>query len=240
MKILDDLMSILHFDAEVQDIRLGMFHTGVLTRNCGLAASLPKDALKREGPLVAEPGDLLKKTSQELAQLVYSDSLLEAAVGMATINSLLDVDEEKCRDLNAGDLILEKAPGKCVAIVGHFPFIKKLRPIARELWVIEKNPQEGDFEEQTASDLIPKADIVGISGTSITNHTLSDLLGFCRPDAFVVILGASTPLSPILFDYGVDAVSGTSVHDPEMVLRYLSQGANFKQIKGIRKLTMFK
>ena len=68
MKILDDLMSILNFDAEVNDIRLGMFHTGLLTRNCGLAASLPKDALKREGPLVTEPGDLLEKTVQELAQ----------------------------------------------------------------------------------------------------------------------------------------------------------------------------
>ena len=36
MAILDDLMSILNFDAVVKDIRQGIFHTGVLTRNCGL------------------------------------------------------------------------------------------------------------------------------------------------------------------------------------------------------------
>lgn len=37
MGILDDLMSILNFDALVKDIRQGVFYTGVLTRGCGLA-----------------------------------------------------------------------------------------------------------------------------------------------------------------------------------------------------------
>ena len=66
---------------------------------------------------------------------------------MATINSLLDIDEESCRELNARELIAEKGQGKRVAIVGHFPFIPELREIAKELWVIEKNPREGDFTE---------------------------------------------------------------------------------------------
>ena len=59
LKILDDLISILDFDAIVRDIRQGVFHTGVLTRNCGLAATLPRDALRQEPPMVKEPGFLL-------------------------------------------------------------------------------------------------------------------------------------------------------------------------------------
>ncbi len=82
MKVLDDLISTLDFNAPVMDIRQGVFHTGVVTRHCGLAATLPKDALKQEGPLVKEPGFLLDKTPRELAEMAYSDSLLEAAVGM--------------------------------------------------------------------------------------------------------------------------------------------------------------
>ena len=39
MAILDDLMSILNFDAVVKDIRRGIFHTGVLTRNCGFGCN---------------------------------------------------------------------------------------------------------------------------------------------------------------------------------------------------------
>jgi hypothetical protein len=72
MKMLDDLISILDFNAPVKDIRQGVFHTGVLTRYCGLAATLPIDALKQEGPLVKGPGFLLDKTPRDLVQMAYS------------------------------------------------------------------------------------------------------------------------------------------------------------------------
>jgi uncharacterized protein (DUF4213/DUF364 family) len=164
--------------------------------------------------------------------------ILEAAIGVAAINSLLDIDERYCVDLNAGDLIMEKGKDRKVAIVGHFPFVPKLREMVKELWVIEKNPREGDFTEAEAENLIPEADIVGITGTAFTNHTIEPLLKLCNSKAYVVMLGDTTPLSPVLFDYGVDAVSGTKVIDPELVLRCVSQGATFRQIKGIRLLTM--
>jgi uncharacterized protein (DUF4213/DUF364 family) len=237
MKILDDLISVVNSEARVRDIRQGLFHTGVLTRNCGLAATLPRDALRQEPPLVKESGLLLTKNALELARMVYSESILEAVVGMATINSLLEIHEESCDVLNAGDLIAEKGRDKRVAIVGHFPFIPKLRKIAKELWVIEKNPQEGDFTEAETENLIPQADIVGITGTAFTNHSIEHLLSLCN-QAYVVILGDTAPLSPVLFDYGVDAISGTKVIEPELALRCVSQGATYRQIKGIRQLTM--
>ena len=238
MKILDDLISQLNPEAPVRDIRQGVFHTGVLTRNCGLAATLPRDALRQEPPLVKEPGSLLEKSTLELTRMAYSESILEAAIGMATINSLLEIDVERCQDLNARELIAEKGKGKRIAIVGHFPFIPLLREHARELWVIEKNPREGDFTEAESDSLIPQADILGITGTAFTNHTLEHLLKLCNPHAYIVMLGDTTPLSPILFDYGVDAISGTKVVNPELALRCVSEGANFRQIKGTRRLTM--
>ena len=240
MKILDDLLSTLNTEVTVRDIRQGLFHTGVLTRNCGLAATLPRDALRQKQPSVEEPGYLLEKTALELARMAYSESILEAAIGMATINSLLEIDEERCDNLNAGDLIAEKGTDKRVAIVGHFPFIPKLREVARELWVIEKNPQEGDFPETEAENLIPQADVVGITGTAFTNHTVGQLLKLCNPKSYVVVLGDTAPLSAILFDYGIDAISGTRVTDPELALRCVSEGATYRQIKGIRRLTMMR
>ncbi|GAI13565.1 unnamed protein product, partial [marine sediment metagenome] len=125
-----------------------------------------------------------------------------------------------------------------VAIVGHFPFTSKLRGVVKELWVIEKNPREGDFTEAEVENLIPQADVVGITGTAFTNHTFEHLLELCNPKAYVVILGDTAPLSPLLFDYGVNAISGTKVIDPELALRCVSEGATFRQIKGIRLLTM--
>jgi uncharacterized protein (DUF4213/DUF364 family) len=210
----------------------------VLTRYCGLAATLPKDALRQEPPLVKESGFLLNKTPNELVSLAYSTSILEAAIGMATINSLLEVREDSCTEINAAEIIMKKGQGKRVAIVGHFPFIPRVRELSKELWIIEKNPTEGDFEETEADRLIPQADLVAITGTSLTNHTFEDLLELCRPKAYVVMLGDTVPLSPVLFDYGVDALSGTKVIDSDLALRCLSQGANFRQIKGTKRLTM--
>ena len=121
----------------VKDIRQGLFHTGVLTNRCGLAATLPRDALRQEHPSVKEPGDLLQKSTSELVRMAYSDIITEAAIGMATINSLLDVAENRYFNLNAGNLIAERGAGRKVAIVGHFPFIPDLRKAVKELWVIE-------------------------------------------------------------------------------------------------------
>ncbi|MBN2317479.1 MAG: DUF364 domain-containing protein [Acidobacteria bacterium] len=238
--MIEDVIATLNTEAPVRDIRVGLFHSAVLTRNCGLAATLPRDALKQEPPLMKGPGTLLSRTASELVQMTRSQSIIESAIGMAAINSLLDIDESSCRNLNARDLIAEKGRDKKVAIVGHFPFIPDLRKAVRELQVIEKNPTEGDLPESEAENVIPDADVVGITGTAFTNRTIEHLLQLCSPGAFVVVLGDSAPLSPILFDYGINAVSGTKVIDPDLAIRCISQGANFRQIKGVLRLTMIR
>ena len=238
MRIIDDMLSRLDYKASVRDIRQGAFQTAVLTRGCGLASTPHDPGPHHSQTPVKEPGLLLSKDTLSLARMALSPSPLEAAIGMATINSLIEIDEQRCTELNAGDLLLKKGEGKKVAIIGHFPFVPKLRRVVRELWVIERNPQEGDFDEAEADRLVPQADVVGITGTAFTNQTIERLLSLCKPNAYVVVLGGTTPLSPVLFDYGVSAVSGTQVIDPETVLRCVSQGATFRQIKGVRLLTM--
>jgi uncharacterized protein (DUF4213/DUF364 family) len=240
MKIIEDILATLDGAASVLDIRQGPFQTAVLTRRGGLA-STPHEGEHHHGKaVVLEAGNLLSMEAMALARLALSPRPFEAAVGMATVNSLIEVDEGRCTELNAADLLIERGTGKKVAIVGHFPFVPRLRAAAGELWVIELNPQEGDREADEAVELIPQADVVGITGTALINHTIADLLGLCRRDAFVVMLGGTAPLSPVLFDYGIDAVSGTLVVDAEAALLGVSQGATFRQLKGLRLLTMAK
>jgi uncharacterized protein (DUF4213/DUF364 family) len=238
MTILDDLLSTIDYKAPVRDLRQGPFQTAVLTSGCGLASTPHDNGPHHQNVPVKEAGLLLTKDAEMLAHLARSESPLEAAIGMATVNSLLEVDEGRCIEVNAADLLFVRGEDKKVAIVGHFPFIPRLRKVAREFWVIEKNPREGDFPESEAGDLIPGADVVGITGMAFVNHTIDDLLGMCRHDSCVVVLGGTAPLSPVLFDYGVDFISGTIVTDPETVLRYVSQGAFYRQLKGLRRLTM--
>lgn len=240
VKILKDIIASLDHDADVKDIRQGVFHTGVVTRHCGLAATLPRDALKKEGPLVSSPGFLLDMTASELTGMAFSESILEAAVGMAAINSLVEIDELKCVELNARELIIEKGKKRKIVIIGHFPFIPRLKETAEELWVIEKNPKPGDHAEESANDFVPEADVLAITGTALTNHSIEGLLRLKKKDSFTIVLGDSAVLSPVLFDYGVDAVAGIKVIDKDLVLKCISQGANFRQIKGTKRLIMMK
>jgi uncharacterized protein (DUF4213/DUF364 family) len=240
MKIIDELISTLTDEAPVRDIRQGPFQTAVLTRNCGLASTPHDPGPHHHKSPVAEAGLLLSKDSKGLALFAKSPSLHEAAIGMAAINSLIEANEGECVELNAGDLLIQKGEGKQVAIIGHFPFVPKLRKVAKELWVIEKNPGEGDMVESDAENLLPQADVVGITGTTFINGTIERLLELCSPKAFTVILGGTAPISPVLFDHGISAISGTKVVESETVLRCVSQGATFRQIKGVRLLTMIK
>ncbi len=56
-----------------------------------------------------------------------SDNPLEAGIGVAAINSLPDVDESNAVEINASEVLMKQGAGKNVALVGHFPFIPRLR-----------------------------------------------------------------------------------------------------------------
>ena len=238
MNILDDLIASLGADATAREVRIGPFWTAVWSRGCGLASTTGLGEHEHGATFVEEAGSLAGRSALELAGLAYSDRPLEAGIGLAAINSLVEVDEGNCVELNAGDLLVERGRDKKVALVGHFPFVPALREAAARLWVIELRPQPGDVGAEEAEAIVAQADIVAITGSAFINHTIERLLGLCRPQSFVVVLGPTTPLSPVLFDHGVDVVSGTRVVEPELALRCLSEGATFRQIRGTRRLTM--
>jgi uncharacterized protein (DUF4213/DUF364 family) len=242
MRILDRLIdSLSDTDHEVREVRCCAFWTAVTTRNTGLSSTYR--ALEGEEDAhhsgVRDVGTLTEKKALELAQFAKSDNTLEASIGMATINSLIDVDEDQCVDLNAYEVLADKGRNRNIAVIGHFPFVPKLRKVARNLWVIEKRVRPGDLPESEASRILPQCDVVCLTGTSFINHTIEKLLSLCK-ESFVVLTGPTSPLTPLLFDDGIDVICGTKVIDPQVVLKHISQGATFRQLhgKGIRLLTL--
>jgi uncharacterized protein (DUF4213/DUF364 family) len=137
-------------------------------------------------------------------------------------------------------VIARHGAGKRVALVGHFPFIPRLREHVGKLWVLELQPRGEDLSADAAEEVIPQADVLAITGTTLINRTFEGLMALRRSDALVLVLGPSTPLSPVLFDHGAHLLSGSVVEDIESVLRTVSQGANFRQIhrQGVRLVTM--
>ena len=235
--ILDDLLSSLGGDSVVREVHTCVFWTAVLSKHCGLASTFHEPHPSHKP--VKHAGSLAGLSALELAQYARSDNVLEASIGMAAINSLIDIDEAVCVEENALDVLARKGRGKNIAIVGRFPWIPKLRKIASTLWVIEQNPREGELPAGAVEDVLPQADVVGLTGTSFINHTIDSLLALSK-NSFVVMVGPTTPLLPVLFDYGVDILAGVKVVEPDKTIRSISQGAIFSQVEGVRLVTMAK
>ena len=222
---------------KIRSVQLGLIWTTVLAETkeglrCGLSASLknPDLELNRE-PAVRHAGSLHQCSSTELAALIDSPSLTEASIGMAATQALLPEISMPENEIHAKEVILRFGTGKNVVVVGHFPFIEQLKPVLKNLWVLELNPIGEDYPAGAAPDLIPQADLVAITGTTLMNHTIDGLLALCPAHARVMLLGPSTPLSPVLFDLGIDILSGTLVVDPTPVLPVIAQGGSLQQLR---------
>ena len=244
MKLINDIISTIEESTQnalVKEVRIGPFWTGVWSKYGGLASTTFTHEPAMPPP-IKEAGNLTEKSIGEICHYANSDCLLKASVGMAAINSAIEVDLNKCQNINASEVLFETGKDKKVVIVGHFPFVTKLRRFAKQLWVVERKPQSGDIPASEAKRVIPQADVIAITGTALINGTMGELLSLCPKKSLVMVLGPTAPLSPVWFDYGVDLVSGTRVIDPELVLRMVSEGVVFKQVhgRGVKLLTIQK
>ena len=218
-------------------VQVGLSRTAVIAETdeglrCGLAATLSNpDFNHRCCPSVRHAGRLHEMQATDLAGLVESHSFTEVGIGLATINALLPRHPEQWVELNAEDYLAEHGVGKNIAVVGHFPFVDRLKALANKFWVLELAPRDGDFPAQAAPEIIPQADVVAITATTLINKTFQGLIDLCRSDARVVLIGPSTPLSPLLYEHGIDVLSGTIVTDPQVVLTGIAQGISFHQLR---------
>jgi len=243
MEILERIISRIDADAPVKEVRKGVFWTAVVSRFCGLSSTMLKEHCMDEDIDETVPASFTDMTALELARFSLSSDISKASLGLAAINSLIEVDELRSVEINAGNLLLKKGIDKNISVIGHFPFTNDLRNVAKNLWVIEKRQRPGDYPEDNAGQYLPRSDIVAISSTTLINHTLPGLLRLCPEKSVKKLLGPTTPMSPVLFDYGVDIISGSKVKDDEVALKHISEGANFRQLKrtgAIKLITMIR
>ncbi len=244
MGLYEDILTILP-DGEVVEVRIGTHWTAVVVKKsgercCGLASTLVAAHDHHREPDVPQAGHLHELTARELAGLIQSGQSVMASVAAATVNALLPKGAWGKEEKNAEEVIAAAGVGKTVAIIGRFPFNTRLKSQVGKLYVLEQHPEGDDLPEEAATEILPNADVVAITGMTFSNGTLERLLKLCPSDATVLVLGPSTPLSPVLFKHGVHLLSGALVRDIDGVLRTLSQGGNFRQIHkaGVQLVTL--
>lgn len=238
MSLLDDLIQCCA-EHPVREVRVGAFFCGVWAGSLGLASGHREARACSGHPPLEAAGRLHELSSHELMKLAGSSRPLEACLGIAAINALLPTPKFG-EELNAAALLRERAAGKNLAVIGRFPFAPKLQSVTRETWIFERSPERGEVGPERLPELLPRADVVALTATTLVNQSFEQVMAHVRPDAFVAMIGATTPLSPLLFEYGVSALCGSLPTEPEVALREVGQGATFRQLSGLRRVTLLR
>ena len=235
MKLLDKLLTSVIF-GDVVKVCIGLNWTAVVIRKngikyCGLASTVWEGHSHSSKTRIDEAGKFETISGRKLAELALSSNVTLRSVGIASLNAQLQQQlGDNWTESNAGEILAENGKDKRMVMVGRFPFTEGLRRNVKELVVLELTPGPDELPTSQADDVIPKADVVAITGMTLINHTMEDILKLCQPSAYVMVLGPSTPLSPVMFEYGVNILSGAIVNQIEPVMRVVTQGGNFRQV----------
>jgi uncharacterized protein len=227
----------------VVDVRIGLGYTAVVLDDghAGVAYTFRDQA--RSGCSVLDGARPLSGSpAADLLCLLESPDAIEAGVGLGCANALANRD---LPEFLGGDILkhLEVRPDDDVAMIGHFgPLAGAVRARARSLTIFERveEPTEVFRPQHEASAALPRCQIALITAASVINHTIDDLLEAAKGCREVVLLGASTPLSPVVFEASpVTMLSGILVTASEGVLRVVSEGGGMRQLNShVRKVTV--
>ncbi len=167
---------------------------------------------------------------KEAASAVGSWNLSEASLAMAAANAYYNSPErmealgscEPYENYCTHGIELE---GRSIAMIGHLRGPEELYRKARQVYIIERSPQPGDYPDAACDWILPRCDIVLISGSAIINKTLPHLLELCR-DAYTILTGPTVPMCPELLELGIDRLSGMVVTDRTGMREHVIGGAD--------------
>ena len=175
---------------------VGLFFTGVkldtgVTGACATPLRSIPDAVCCPSSAMAMPfpGKLRGRLARDLLRETAAPSGIRRAVGVAAMNALADMCWE--RRAPAGVVLrtgvdaydaAEIQPGENVVVVGAFvPFLKSLKRAHQRFTVLEMDlatlkPDELPYfrPAEEAGSVVPDADVVLITGTTLLNNTLEN------------------------------------------------------------------
>ena len=248
IEIIKDSGVINQFDIKPEDIRIGVFYTGVVlsSGHAGMSYTPVQEipeavCCPRSHAKMPAAGELLNFQITDLMDYALDDNALKAAVGMATLNALSAIllAEDACRYKpsaygNALDLV-EITSEDTVAMVGAFPpFIKRIQEITKNLFVIDKNPKvvgKGDTIKIESADrleeIIPQANIIVITGVTLVNHTLGPILKLAERATEIVVVGPTASVYPEpLFKRGVTVLGGVRITDAARMIHLIGEAGS--------------
>jgi len=222
----DELISAVPDNLEVADRLAGL--NWFLVRSFGVGVAMRP--LEGSGA-VRKAGHLVGMKVRELATWVKSWNEYESAMGLAAINPVVNAPrsvQANCAEgLNESgkDIFVDmrdQMRGKNGPVIGHFLGLEHVAEICN-LSILERRPQLDDLPDSACEYILGEQDIVVLTATTLINKTMVRLLTLSR-DAQIVVAGPTTPLHPLMFDFGIKILAGLVVEDEERVWRIVAEG----------------
>ena len=187
-------------------------------------------------------GKLRGRPAQQYLEDVFSDNILKKTLGIAALNALSALLWERFPPTeysieygqDAFDRIDPEKFKKAVVVGALVPMLKKLLKAECDFRVLEQDARTLKPQElahyapaKDAARYVPDADLLVITGVTILNDTLPDLLTMAKPGAEILVTGPTASMIPdALFDAGVTMTGGIVVTKPDEALDILCEGGS--------------
>lgn len=215
-------------DSVVRELIIGLTWTFCQAEGIGLSMSpgQPTRTLPWSGTLV-------NRAIADLAPWVQSWDSYQATVGMAAINAVINASSPltaKAQPLSpigpanlaVFEHFLPLIRGQRVVVIGRYPGLSQFE-LETDLTVLERQPMASDLPDTACEYLLPEADWVFLTATSIVNKTFPRLVELSQ-DAKLVLMGPTVPWLADLADMGVDYLAGVRVTNPELLRQTIAEG----------------
>ncbi len=232
--IYDLLLDYAAIPTPVREVVIGPIWTLCRTeRGSGLAMSpqVPTRTLPWSGTLAGRP-------VAELARWIKEWEPYAATVGMAAVNAALadlapppesvavEPGSVLPANLSVFEHFLPRIAGHSVVVIGRYPGLEALAEHCR-LTVLERNPGPGDLPDSACEYLLPEAEWVFVTASSLANKSFPRLAELSRA-AHTVLMGPTTPWLPELADWGIDTLAGVEVVDTDALRYTLAEGGGVR------------
>jgi len=228
---------------------IGLFFTGVKLNNgiagaCATPIKTIPEAVCCPSSAMAMPfpGKLKGRPAFDFAREALGDNGIRRAAGIAAMNALADTcwrrrphpETELRVGIDAFDATEIRLGDKVVVVGAFVPFLRELKRRHQPYLVLEQDPATLKADElpffrpaEQAAAVVPEADVLLITGTTLINGTLEELLALARPTARVTMVGPTVSLLPDGFlRRGADILGTVRITDPDAFLDILAEGGS--------------
>lgn len=242
-------------DITVKRAVIGIFFSGVIlnTGHAGISATPIKEipeavCCPSSARSMPNAGHLTERSVLRYLNDATSRIPMKKAMGIAVLSALSSYCREigltEGYDMKVGvdalDCVDLRDDTYPVLIGAIGPFLRVLKSRKNPFSVVELDtrtlkPDELPFyvPPGKTGEIVPKADVLVITGTTLINGTLEDILELARPETQVVVVGPTASILPhAFFKRGVDILGGDIITHPHKMLDTLSEGGSGYHLYG--------